>query len=295
MQKVQKEFNRILNQSDINRFKDWREYRNSLTNHILTVINKFNKSVNIIIIGAGNCDDIDLKKLNEKANKLVLTDIDDLALKNAKEKYQLESVDIIPMDYLGFEDNELWNMFLTNIIKLETNQYKDYLKKMFQQKKPSPLTKHINAYDYVIVSPIYTQLLLPVFLQQLSFLKDINFEEKNLNYLKELFLKHLSKIIIEFNQNIFNLGNNNSYYTIISDVLEAEINSDFHNKADIAFNDNQMDILLEEYREKYGYGIGDYGLENAKDFGNETKSFWLRWAFSSKRVLYVKVSDYLKK
>jgi hypothetical protein len=295
MQKVQKEFNRILNQSDMNRFNDWREYRNALTNHLLTIISNFNKSVNIIIIGNGNCDDIDLKRLNEKANKLVLTDIDDLALKSAIEKYQLESVDIIPMDYLGFEDNELWNMFLTNIIKLETNQYKDYLNKMFQQKKPSPLTKHINAYDYVIVSPIYTQLLLPVFLQQLSFLKDINFEEKNLNYLKELFLKHLSKIIIEFNQNIFNLGNNNSYYTIISDVLEAEINSDFHNKADIAFNDNQMDILLDEYREKYGYGIGDYGLENAKDFGNEINNFWLKWSFSSKRVLYVKISDYTKK
>ena len=295
MKEIQKEFNQILNSSDPNRFNNWTSYRNTLTDHLLSVISKFNKKPNIIIIGSGNADDIDLKKLEEKANKLLLTDIDDSALKTAKEKYQLKEVDIMSMDYLGFEDNELWNNLLNNLIKLDINQYEDYFKKMFQQTKTSPLTRYNNQFDYVIVSPIYTQLLLPAFLQQLSFLKDINFPEKNLNYLKELFLKHLSDIIIKFNGNIFKLGKSKSYYTIISDVLETEVNSDFHKKADKALNNNKMEILLDEYKDKYGYGLGDYGLESAKEYGDEISHFWVRWPFSSNRVLYVKISDYMNK
>jgi hypothetical protein len=294
VQKIQKEFNQILNRSDSNRFNDWQAYRYDLTNHLLDVISKFTKKPKVIIIGTGNADDINLRRIEEKANQLVLTDIDDKALNSAKEKYQLTKADIITMDYLGFDDNELWNNFLTNIIKLDIDEYEDYLNKMFQQSKTSPLLKHLNKFDYVIVSPIYTQLLLPAYLQQLSFLKDINFPETNLSYLKELFLKHLSQVIIEFNQNIFKLGNNKSCYTIISDVLEAEKGSDFYKTVDSAYTNRQMDNHLDEYRDKYGYGLGDYGLEIAKEFGNEVDHFWLKWLFSSNRILYVKVSDYKK-
>jgi hypothetical protein len=294
MEAIQKKFNQILNQSDDNRFNVWKEYRDSLTNHLLEVIDKLNNRPDIIIIGAGNSDDIDLRKLEEKSNKLVLTDIDDLALKSAKEKYQLNNVDLISIDYLGFEDNALWNNFLTNIIKLEVSKYEDYINMMFDSAKPLQFRKYQNKFDYVIVSPIYTQLLLPSFLQQLSFLEDINLSEFSLKSLKELFLKKLSNVIIEFNSNILKLGKNNSHYTIISDIFEVDIDSDFYKDAETAFNNDKMDILLEDYRDKYGYGLGDYGLEHFKDYIKPTNSIWLKWPFSDKRILYNKIVDFIK-
>lgn len=58
--------------------EDWASYRKSLTDIILG-----QKPESVMIVGGGRCNDIDLERLLEMAEKVVIVDVDDEAMKEA--------------------------------------------------------------------------------------------------------------------------------------------------------------------------------------------------------------------
>ncbi|MBE6021782.1 MAG: hypothetical protein E7231_00955 [Cellulosilyticum sp.] len=84
-----------------NAYSEWKEYREDLTDYIISHL-EWNQSVAIVGIGRGN--DIDLEALLPYVKKLILIDKDEQALLAASKQYHLtgkSKVELISQDLLG--------------------------------------------------------------------------------------------------------------------------------------------------------------------------------------------------
>lgn len=61
-------------------YEDWREYREKLTNWIISVTEE---NTTALIVGAGACNDYDLSRLASHFSKLSLLDLDEKSMRNA--------------------------------------------------------------------------------------------------------------------------------------------------------------------------------------------------------------------
>ena len=99
------QFNKILNVDKQNRFELWKDYRKSITEYVVLNISKFHHNRNMLIIGAGNSDDLDLGVLSKLSKSITLSDIDIQAMNNAILKYHLDSTKtkVKKVDYVGLD------------------------------------------------------------------------------------------------------------------------------------------------------------------------------------------------
>ncbi|MCK5731753.1 MAG: hypothetical protein KAH13_01930 [Tenericutes bacterium] len=287
-----KQFQELMNISDNQRFISWGIYRKEVTNYLISIISD-NTVNSCILFGAGNSDDIDLSLLLKYIPSIALSDIDSQALKNAIKKYNLEddSYSMIPMDYLGLNNNKDWNNFVSNIVKLNK---KDLIETYLNKIKDAVLNYHFKTdvqYDLIIVSPIYTQLFLNQGLSYISILNNLNFPEELLRFIQDSLLNFMSDIINRFNEDLLSCANKNSTVIVLSDVFETNLDSDFYRKAK---NSKSLEVFYKEYADKYGVGLGDFGLINLDEKLNKKSTRWFEWSFNKTRRLFVKVNEYKK-
>ncbi|BCR35718.1 hypothetical protein [Mariniplasma anaerobium] len=284
-----KAFNQILNASDIKRFDNWSSYRKRLTTFLYECIK--NKHKNLIILGAGNLDDIDLDVFAHLFDTITLSDIDIKALEKAKHKYKsaAHKIQLKEMEYTGLRHSDYWNDFINKMLSF-TNQseikaYFSILKKEIKQHKFVFDTK----YDVVIVTPIYTQLLLQQILKDITILSSLNYPKNLLNYIESQALDIMPTVIQTFNFNISSILSDTGRLCVVSDIFEAKINSEFYQKIKIIIDDEtQMSKFHSNYVKTYGIGIGDYGLEHFLKSRTIKKSQWFEWPFDINTSIFVK-------
>lgn len=285
-------FQNRLNNSDKNRYINWSKYREILTNYIIHLI-KDDKTIKSLIIGSGNSDDINLTQIEKHTENLVISDIDLQALEKSFRKYKLNNKksEIKKSDYTGLDDSKYWSNFVKNVITLSTEEeISKYLDNLRWEIKGYKFLNN-EAYDLIIVSPIYTQLFLSQSFIYLDILDNLNFPLNLINFIKEEIMKISSLVIQVFNQNIINLMNNNSKLIVISDIFEANYDSDFYKKIDSL---NNLDIILKKYQNNYGIGLGDFGLLNLNEILSIKSTKWFEWPFNKQKCFFVKVNEYKK-
>jgi hypothetical protein len=291
-----KQFNQILNQSDKNRFKFWETYRNQITSFLLNALDN-KKRKNLIILGSGNLDDINLDQLSHLFDQIILSDIDINALKQVENKYKLNSKKLIlkEMEYTGLIDSNLWNNFVKNMIsytsKNEINVYFSLIKKEIKHHKFTFDT----TFDMVIVTPIYTQLLFQQILKDIEILASLNYPEFLLSYIEEQALEIMPTVIQSFNKNICLLLNDKSSLCVISDIFEANIDSQFYAQIKSVINDDvKMEDFYLNYVSTYGIGVGDFGLNHLIKSKDIKKSQWFEWPFNKHKSIFVKAVYFQK-
>ncbi len=89
---------------------DWASYRSRLTDK-LTGLLSAGKKESVMIVGAGRCNDIDLVRLGEAAEKIILADVDDEGMKAAISKMPAEKqmkvqCKVMSLTGIGSEDTE---------------------------------------------------------------------------------------------------------------------------------------------------------------------------------------------
>lgn len=282
-----KHFNRILNSDEYNRFEQWKNYRNELTNYILN--NTENYIDSLLILGAGNCDDLDISRLNNSSNSLTISDIDKVSLIEALDKYDLvqENTKILAFDYTGLDSNLTWNNFIDNMIKAKDIKDIDYYfnkLNMAISNHKFPLTQ---KYDVVIVSPIYTQLIFQQGLSNINILHNLNFSFELLEHVKSKLLELMPLVINKFNENLTDILREKSTLIVVSDIFEANHNSIFYQETKGLKN---IETVYENYLKNHGMGIGDYGLSNMSEKLKPIKSKWFEWPFNSDKTLFVKTT-----
>lgn len=154
----------------------WREYRKDLTEYIMTGCQDGEQ---VLILGAGACDDLELVQLLESASRVWLADINGASMEKAVEKIRkikpelLDKLQLIVTDFVSISEKEYaayemacqqglqgleqwWNRYdrtFTGEFKL----FRDIRKQMQQQ--------GIEYFDSVICMGLHSQLYMELFLR----------------------------------------------------------------------------------------------------------------------------------
>lgn len=294
--KLMEKFNNSVNNNTEKRYTKWSSYREEISNFIK--VNSKIEDGKILILGAGNLDDIDLNFLNERASMITLADIDIASINNGLSNYSFhkKNIETIRVEFTGFEKD----LFFTNLHKvmLECKSFeciqKFIDKELMNKSEYKFLKDYIKTFDLIIISPIYTQLLYHQFLHSLSILRDNGVREDLIKYAENYLLFYMPNIIDRFNSNIVELLNDDGELFALSDIFEVYVGSDFYKKYNNDYSNENADAIYDDYVENYGIGLGDYGLLSLEDYVSPKNYKWLLWPFNDEVNMVVKVVSYKK-
>lgn len=151
-------------------YSEWAQYRSALTS---TVIEYAKGSKTIALFGAGQCNDIDLNRLLEVFEEIILIDKDLQAMKEGIKKQNVTkraSIQLRKVDFVGIEDEDyrLYAERLINEIRKKgmatcsnelaemTLKQLDYL---FQKAINTPISFEDLSYDTAVIIGVHSQLL----------------------------------------------------------------------------------------------------------------------------------------
>lgn len=240
-------------------FKAWSDYRNQVTDLILSYINQQD---HVLIIGAGNGLDLDYNRI--KSYQITLLDVDEtaihkgMAFQNVTLNYLIK--DITGLDALFYKRLEKTPGDYEQIIHDYTLKYVLDLEKQ---------------YDKIIILPIYTQLLIPIF--QVNPKADIS-----------KLMTFVGQRIQLFHQKMQSILNTKGQLIVFSDILEYN----FKEKDALIILDQQNNqAFLKDhvysYIRGYGHGLGTYGLYDLREDMTSIYEYYLLWPFSKERLLLV--------
>lgn len=277
-------FNINLNKSYCKDYKydEWSGYRSKLTN----IINSSKLSGEVLIVGAGNLNDLDIQKINNDDVNLTLLDIDGNAILSGLERQKInkENVKIMKFDLLqaGFVDI---------MYEFRTSLKNSNLDAFFEKCRNKELNYKLGKFKTIIVSPIYTQIL---FHQMLEVVKKCDKVDKNETFQRVLIF--VGEFLAKINDQLINSLEDDGKIIVISDILEYATNSEELKflKENIE-NNEVIDKFHDEYLEKYGYTLGSYGINNIESKMDLIKENYLLWNFDKKRELLVDILSLKKR
>jgi len=154
-------------------YEDWREYRQLLTDTVIECGNG-DQSKTIAIIGAGHCNDIDLKALCRHFEIITLVDCDSDAMNEAVAKLtddEAKRVEINSTSLTGINETDL-NLYFESVLSAVRNQgykltYDSFEEiilselEIFKDKLPTSyeiLIKELPKRDIVLCNGVFSQL-----------------------------------------------------------------------------------------------------------------------------------------
>ena len=294
-------FNRNLNQSS-NESNEQEMFKKQIDLLLNSSLNRIKEKKLAVIIGAGKMNDFSLSFFVRKFDKTVVTDIDLLTV-NETIKYErfskkeLERLERIRIEYTGFEKNHFFNDFKERIVNCQSY---DKLEKVIKSKLDGLenyrfLKEYNNRADFMYVSPIFTQLVYNQLLRECSVLRENRYPEHFIKYLEEILLDEMIVVIDRFNNNLVNTLKDEGILFVLSDVFQVDIGSEFHMRISHGIkNFDVMEEIYSGYQQKYGTGLGDYGLINLDDKLTPQLSRWLIWPYDDEKEFVVKLKIYKK-
>lgn len=279
-----KQFFCDLNQSDTDRFSLWTKYRNQITSKIIEEVKQKTSSPLLLIIGSGSSDDIDLSRIVPYVQNITLADIDIASIEQSIIKYNLSIEDTIKkeIDFTSLSNYKDMDLLMSTLLKAKSHiEIRSIFNKLLNHVKSFPFDKLFSSkYDVIIISPIYTQLVLPVFMDVLTKLQQLNYPKDLFDQTQSSILETSAFIIEYFNISVKHLLNPEGRLIVLSDIFEATQDSIFYNKVQkIISDETQMDLFHQQYLDRYGAGAGDYGLEDLKSHFSQINHFWFDWPF----------------
>lgn len=263
-------------------YKHWAGYREAITAYIIEHTMDMQKTIKVVIIGAGNVNDIDLRKLVNHFQEVVLTDIDLESMTRGQERQSVKGCLVKEVDYLGLGINQ------EGLYELDLNHEKAfdrYLDKCVKEINCGELALQTLDSDIIVVLPIYTQLFFGYIDNDLKIrLNDHLISEEIYFKCLHKLLEYMPIVIQSFNDGITSKLNENQKVIVFSDLLEDQPDGIY----DQQYLIQNMDQAYERYVEQYGMGLGHYGLFHLEEKLNHLDGKWFRWPFSENRVLLVK-------
>ena len=149
-------------------WKQWQFYRTEVTEYLIEQLKHKNE---VAILGAGRCNDIDLKYLLQYFKKIVLVDLDYEAMKEALKQQGLQShphitlmtenfVGITPNDYRNFADQLVYTVRqkgLDTSVDQLTQVASTLLDGFYEQVMHTSLK--LNNYENIVVIGVHSQLI----------------------------------------------------------------------------------------------------------------------------------------
>lgn len=280
MEAFQKELNH--NRDEFRRTK-WAQHREQVTGLFDTVLSKQAPVDKIGIMGAGNCDDLDLDHLATRCNSIYLFDIDKESMingiKNFSEstqcKIQLVEFDVTGLGKMDFEQT-LTSMLMNGE---RTDKVVEYLLKTNHHLSEiihNEFAEYIGTFDIFATSAIYTQLFYNWAVATLEKNKH-HYEQMDLNRIKDGFLDLRDQIVLNLQDLAFQCCTTRGFYITWTDILKL--------KPDYAETTTQGINAIFSLASNVGYGaallaIQDYmGKVDRREF---SLNHWI-WDFNEEK------------
>lgn len=296
------DFNNKVNSSRIY-LQENQDFQKHISLVLKTFFDQISETNRACIIGAGNLSDFSLKEFLRFFNVVTLTDVDVISMKRAisflhLSKREYTQIEIKKVEYTGFEEFDLFTSFkerfATCLSKEKIDQVISHLYAKVQSYKF--MGEAFGTYDFIYVSPIYTQLLYhqtSIFVDQLI---QTGYPEHLGKHIKEEVLQRMPKVIDRFNDNLISLLKESGSLAVLSDIFELKNNSGFFRRIKNSIKRyDVMEEIYEGYRNKYGMGLGDYGLYNLDDKMHQFISKWFIWPKDEESSYIVKLKIYNNK
>ncbi len=289
------EFHHALNQS-IKQLDFTQNYRDKVDAIIKMELLSLKQNNLAIILGAGRCNDFSLSLFLGEMKQLVLSDVDRKSIFECAKKYP--SVKFSDEEYTGFASINFFENFGRRMWAIKD---KDGIRKYVDEVSRAVenyqfLTEYKKRADFILVSPIYSQLVYHQIQLELAGLVNDGYSKKLANEFAMLFLQKMTDIIDRFNKNVVELLNDDGKLVVFADVFQMQKGEPFYTKVKNAINRKDiMDEIHNGYQKKYGYGLGDYGLLSMDEYIHKVKSRWLLWDFDEQRSFAVLCHIYNKK
>lgn len=292
------DFNRDVNNSGSlsDKFKSWSKYRENINRIIECALEYRKDATEIIIFGAGECNDLDLNYLSDRFERIVLTDVDTVGLNNGirrqiKEEKLIRKFECLKVEYTGLEKigffEKLYKLTIEGSNVEDIINYIDKTLSGINNKEILPQYK--NNFPIVISAPLYTQLIYT----QLStitsmFLKSGIYIESEISMMNERVIYYLPLIIRNYNDLLISVGDNNSLIGMWTDLLQDHPNGEIMKSICKKIDDTEfINQYVAKYDEKYGLGLGSYGKLDFYEKIDKVFSLWSIWPFDSNRSFLV--------
>lgn len=294
-------FNNQLNRRSYHIDDISNDFNNQVGLLLKSAFSRLERTEKIVIIGAGNLNEISVEFLLKHFNKVILTDVDIDSLTNAVRYLRLpqslrKRVECRRIEYTGFESNQFFKDFKERLINCHTEtKIKQVLDSKLVNLRRYKFLKEEEDIDFIYVSPIYTQLIFHQVQEECKVLEENRYPKHLVDYIKDYMLGEMPNVIERFNKNIVGKLNSGSILFVLSDIFQLQNKSGFYRRVKNSIkNYSVMEELYEGYKEKYGMGLGDYGLYNLDEKLKSTLSRWLLWPYDEESSFIVKLKIYSK-
>ncbi len=297
------EFNSLLNKSTMKQSKQKINYKEQVMRICSNLLSELENKNSMCVIGAGRMSDIDITFFVPFFKKIVLTDIDTESIyteinSNKKLEFQKRKLEVIRTEYTGFELNHFFELLKPNIIKADSfEKIEIELQKLLKGLDEYKFLKdYDDTFDFMFLSPIYTQLIYNQVLRECSVLRELGYQEHLIKFIEDYMLDEMIQVIDRFNRNIVRVLNSEGRLMVLSDIFEVESGSTFYKRIEHSIhNYDVMEEIYESYKNTYGMGLGDYGLYNLDEKLDTKLSKWLIWPYAEKKNFVVKLKILKKK
>jgi len=156
-------------------FNDWAEYRAELTGFI---IENTASGASLLILGAGKCNDLDLKRLAEHEGSITLSDYREETAAEAFRRYGLkpsERIRFVASDYVGITDDdyiEYTDLLLAIMQRLADapgdsleeivgpvlDRMEQTLERIYERNMSYRIDLGVESCDYTVIAGLHSQL-----------------------------------------------------------------------------------------------------------------------------------------
>lgn len=146
-----------------NAYKEWREYRKEVTAYLLS---KLKRQSHIAVLGAGESNDLELKRIVEAGHQVTLLDANDAAMQRGIQKQFGEAMlQSGCQDYIRVKHCNVWPVTVEDYHHLEEMLFCctdmtaliGFMKTLMQRIEESPLDLG-DGYDWIVVLGLHSQV-----------------------------------------------------------------------------------------------------------------------------------------
>ncbi len=284
-------FNRDVNNSgDLNdKFAKWAKHRDRISAFI-TDAQKDNDAQSIIVFGAGECNDIDLHVLADNFKSIILTDVDEEAIRNglsrqACSKEELAKIEIVQLDYTGFEKEAFFDRLSEQLAtEQDIDSICDYVSETVKGIKSNEVPEcYKGQFDMAVSCPIYSQLIYTQAEVLTMILSQFNlYDAHSIEKLKQTVRFGMQQIISNYNDLFLSSLKSDGVAVMLTDIIELA--KGHPASSAIAISAAQKDTdnkQMEKYVKKYGADFSETGRNDLLKKLRPISEKWSMWPFDT--------------
>jgi cellobiose-specific phosphotransferase system component IIB len=272
-----------VNLNNEDRATRWESHRRNICNLIDRIAEpseQDDQPQNVIIFGAGRCDDLDFSFLDKRFNQIVLADIDSRTVEGAVERLPQEKILIKAFDFSGLEQVNYYQNIKALIRDGNVKKLVRYIRKAALDLKVQQWPE--DKYTVVLSTAVYSQLCyIPSLLILAPYVE--TFSKKQVEEIKEEIVYLTQIVIANYNRLLTSVCKNRGGIVSVSDVIDLSI-IPFHYRhpADL------KPVMPQLFASGYGVVGGKYGIDDLKERLTPASiqlQDWV-WDFSIQRKFY---------